>query len=170
MTTPVSPTCDSSSVEPVPAEMNTVTPHLVCAGAAAAIDFYQKAFGAVELTRLETPDGKIMNAGIRIGNSMLMLVDEMPDWNCLGPKARGGTSVTIHLQVPDADALFAQAVAAGAQPMMPVTEMFWGDRYGMVEDAWGHSWSMGTRVKNLTQEEIATAAASAQCGEGCCEP
>ena len=167
ITSTTTPIRETSTVDPVPAGMNTVTPHLVCAGAAKAIEFYQKAFGAEVLNRLDTPDGQVMNAGIRIGNSMVMLVDEMPDWNCLGPKSRGGTSVTIHLQVPDADASFAKAVEAGATPRMPVSEMFWGDRYGMIEDEWGHIWSFGTRVKNLTHDEIAAGAAEAKCGEGC---
>lgn len=157
----------TSRVDPIPAGMHTVTPHLICAGASDAIEFYKKAFGAEELTRLETPDGKIMNASIRIGDSMLMLVDEMPDWGSLGPKARGGSTVSIHLQVADADTAYDRAVQAGATGKMPVAEAFWGDRFGMVEDPFGHVWSFGTRVKNLTQEEIAVAAADAKCGEGC---
>jgi PhnB protein len=157
----------STPVDPIPAGMHTVTPHLVCAGASDAIAFYKKAFGAEELFRLETPDGQIMNAAIRIGDSMLMLVDEMPDWGNLGPKARGGSSVSIHLQIPDADAAYDRAVQAGATGKMPVAEMFWGDRFGMVEDPFGHAWSFGTRVKILTHEEIAAGAAEAKCGEGC---
>jgi len=103
-----------SNVDPVPNGMHAVTPHLVCAGAADAIEFYKKAFNAVEICRMPMPDGKIMHAGITIGDSMIMLVDEMPDWNCLGPDTRGGSSVTIHLQVENADAVFEQAVKAGA--------------------------------------------------------
>lgn len=160
----MSPTA-ASSVEPVPAGMHTITPHLVCAGAADAIEFYRAALGAEPVSRLDTPDGKVMNASLRIGDSMIMLVDEMPDWNCLGPKARGGSAVTIHLQVADADALYERAVKAGATAVMPVQEMFWGDRYGMVEDPFGHAWSFGTRVRDLTPEQIRAGAANACCGE-----
>ena len=154
-------------VEPVPNGMHTVTPHLVCAGASDAIEFYKKAFGAVELNRVLSPDGKVMNAGIRIGNSMLMLVDEMPEWGALGPKARGGSSVTIHLQVEDVDSLFAQAVGAGAMVKMPPADMFWGDRYGMVDDPCGHSWSIATHVRDVSHEEMQKAAAEMSCQGGC---
>jgi PhnB protein len=151
-------------VDPVPHGMSAVTPHLVCAGAADAIDFYQKAFGAVEVCRLPMPDGRIMHASVTINGSMVMLADEMPEWGALGPNARGGTSVTIHLQVEDADALFTRAVAAGAKVIMPVDDAFWGDRYGQVEDPFGHRWSIATHVRDLSPEEII--AASAEMG-GC---
>ncbi|RYD50093.1 MAG: VOC family protein [Verrucomicrobiaceae bacterium] len=154
----------SSSVDPVPHGMRTVTPHLVCAGAADAIEFYKKAFGATENMRLAAPDGKLMHGCISIGDSMVMLVDEMPDCGCLGPKATGGSPVTIHLQVEDADALYDQAVKAGATSTMPLTDMFWGDRYGVVTDPFGHNWSIATHVKDLTPEEIQEAAKNACCG------
>lgn len=148
-------------VKPIPEGMHSVTPHLVCAGAADAIEFYKKAFGAVEQGRLPTPEGKIMHAMIRIGDSAVMLVDESPEWGALGPKALKGSPVTIHLYVDNADAVAEQAAAAGAKVIMPVSEMFWGDRYGVVEDPFGHRWSIGTHVRDLTPEEIAKAAQEA---------
>lgn len=158
------PQASSRPVKPVPDGMHTVTPHLVVAGAAEAIEFYKKAFGAVEGMRVPTPNGKLMHAMVRIGDSPVMLVDEFPDWGCLGPKARNGTSVTIHLAVEHADALFARAIAAGATVKMPMADMFWGDRYGVVTDPFGHDWSIATRVRDLTPEEIAEASQSACCG------
>jgi PhnB protein len=151
------------AVKSVPEGMHTVTPHLVCAGAADAIEFYKKAFGAIEVMRIPAPDGKLMHAMIRIGDSAVMLVDEFPDWGCLGPKTRG-TSVTIHLAVENVDALFNRAVAAGATAKMPVQDMFWGDRYGMVVDPFGHAWSIATHVRDLTPEQILEASKSACCG------
>jgi PhnB protein len=139
---------------PIPPGMHTVTPHLVCAGAAAAIEFYKNAFGAVELSRMAGPSGKLMHASVRIGDSVVMLVDEMPDWGALGPKALKGTPVTLHLYVPDADAAMATAAAAGARITMPLADMFWGDRYGQVEDPFGHKWSIATHQRDLTDDEI----------------
>ena len=153
-----------SQVDPVPNGMHTVTPHLVCAGAADAIEFYKQAFGAEELCRMPMPDGRIMHAGIRIGDSTIMLVDEVPEWCCKGPNTLGGTPVTIHLQVADADALFARAVAAGATVKMPVTDMFWGDRYGIVMDPCGHQWSIATHVRDVTPEEMMKASQEMSCG------
>ena len=144
-----------AKVKHVPEGMRTITPHLVCAGAANAIEFYKKAFGAVEEWRLPAPDGKIMHARIRIGDSAVMLVDEMPQCGALGPKALKGTPVTIHLYVDDADAMAARAVKAGATLKFPVDDMFWGDRYGVLEDPFGHSWSVATHVRDLSDKEIA---------------
>lgn len=141
--------------------MHTATPYLVCAGAAEAIAFYQKAFGATELVRLPSPDGRLLHAMIRIGDSAIMLNDEFPEMGSLGPKARGGASVTIHLFVPDVDAAFARAVAAGAVVRMPLQDMFWGDRYGQLEDPFGHSWSIASRRRDLTPEQIQEAARAA---------
>jgi len=145
---------NTTKVKPIPDWMHSVTPHLVCAGAAEAIEFYKKAFNATELTRLPGPPGKLMHASIRIGDSAIMLVDEFPDCGSLGPKARGGSSVTIHLQVEDVDAIVKQAVAAGAKVTMPVADMFWGDPYGQLEDPFGHRWSVATHVRDVTQEEM----------------
>ena len=142
-------------VEPIPAGMSPVTPHLVCAGAADAIEFYKKAFGAVEAARIPGPGGKLMHAMVRINGAAVMLVDEAPQWGMLGPNALKGTPVTIHLYVEDADAFAARAVKAGATLTMPVAEQFWGDRYGVLKDPWGHSWSVATHVRDLTAEQMA---------------
>ncbi|MFA5940908.1 MAG: VOC family protein [Sinimarinibacterium sp.] len=144
----------------VPAGTHTVTPHLVCAGAAEAIEFYKKAFGAEELMRLPDPKGKLMHAAIGIGDSRVMLVDEYPEMGALGPKSLKGSPVTIHLYVPDVDAFVARAVKAGATLRMPVADMFWGDRYGMIEDPFGHQWSVATHQRDLTPEQIREAMAS----------
>jgi uncharacterized glyoxalase superfamily protein PhnB len=144
----------STPVKPIPEGMQAVTPHLVCAGAASAIEFYKKAFGAVEEARLPAPDGRLMHAMIRIGGSAVMLVDEMPERGSLGPKALKGTPVALHLYVADADAVAKRAVDAGARVLLPVQEMFWGDRYGQLEDPWGHRWSVATHVRDATPEEI----------------
>ena len=140
-------------VKPIPDGMHSVTPHLICAGAARAIEFYKQAFGAVEEARLPGPNGKLMHAMIRIGDSPVMLVDEMPEWCALGPRALKGSSVTIHLYVEDADAVFARAVKAGARVVMPLDDAFWGDRYGKVEDPFGHHWSIGTHQREVSIEE-----------------
>lgn len=149
-------------VKPIPDGMHTLTPHLVCAGAAEAIEFYNQAFNAVETARLPTPEGKMMHAMIRIGDSAIMLVDEFPDYNVLGPKSLQGSPVTLHLYVEDVDAAVAQAVAAGAKITMPIEDTFWGDRYGKIEDPFGHHWSLATHIRDLSMEDIVAAAGS--CG------
>lgn len=148
-----------SQVKPVPEGMHTVTPHLVCADAAKAIAFYQQAFNATEMMRIPGPGGKLMHACVRIGDSLVMLVDENPQWGCLGPFALKGSPITIHLQVEDVDAVFDQAVKAGAKITMPVADMFWGDRYGRVEDPFGHHWAIATHIRDVSPEEIRQAAA-----------
>jgi PhnB protein len=145
------------NVKSVPDDMHAVTPHLVCAGAADAIEFYKKAFGAVEEARLPGPSGKLMHALIRINGSAVMLVDEMPEWGALGPKALKGSPVTLHLYVKDVDAAVARAVAAGAKVTMAVADQFWGDRYGKLEDPFGHHWSIATHVRDVSMEEAAEA-------------
>ncbi len=152
-------------VKPVPEGMHTLTPHIVCAGAAEAIDFYKKAFGATELMRMPGPHGKLMHASLKIGDSTLMLVDEMPQWGALGPRALKGSPVTLHLAVPNVDEVFARAVAAGATVKMPVADMFWGDRYGVVVDPFGHEWAIATRIRDMTPDEM-IAAGRAAMGEG----
>lgn len=144
-------------VKAIPESMHSVTPHLVCAGAAEAITFYQQAFGAVEMGRLPGPQGKLMHAMIRIGDSAVMLVDEFPDRGSLGPKSLKGSPVTIHLYVEDVDATVKRAVAAGAKITMPVDDMFWGDRYGRLEDPFGHQWSIATHIRDVSSEEMQTA-------------
>jgi PhnB protein len=151
------------AVKPIPDGFHTVTTYLVCDGAAKAIKFYEKAFGATEIMRVPTPDGKLMHASIQIGDSFIMLNDEFPEMGALGPKARQGTSVTMHLFVEDADKAFARAVKAGATVKMPLQDMFWGDRYGQLEDPFGHSWSIATHVRDMSPKEIQEAAKAA-CG------
>jgi uncharacterized glyoxalase superfamily protein PhnB len=151
----------STPVKAIPEGMHSITPHLTCAGAAEAIEFYKKAFGAVEMGRMAGPGGKLMHALIRIGDSPVMLVDEFPEWGGKGPKTLGGTPVAIHLYVPDADAVFKAAVAAGATVKMEMADMFWGDRYGVVIDPFGHMWSVATHIKDMTPEEMAQAGKAA---------
>ena len=144
--------------KPIPAEHQALIPHLVCEGAADAIEFYKKAFGATEVCRVPAPDGKrIMHAEIRIDGKALFLVDDFPEF-CSGksesPKALGGTPVTIHRFVEDCDAAIARAQEAGATVKMPAADMFWGDRYGVVVDPFGHTWSLATHLRDLTPEQI----------------
>jgi PhnB protein len=138
----------------IPDGMHTVTPHLICANASAATEFYKKAFNATETSRLPGTSGRLMHANLRIGDSAVMLVDEMPEHGALGPKSLKGSPVAIHLYVEDADAVAAQAIAAGAKLTMPVTDMFWGDRYGQIEDPFGHRWSIATHVRDVTPAEM----------------
>ena len=134
-----------------------LSPHLVVADAAAAIDFYVAAFGAVELGRVPAPDGRLVHAAIQINGATVMLIDDFPEM-CDGksstPTALGGTPVTIHLNVTDIDAKFQRAIDAGATVVMPLAEQFWGDRYGCLADPFGHQWSMGQPVRELSYEEI----------------
>ncbi len=141
------------SVQPVPEGFRTVTPHLVIDGASRAIDFYVAAFGAHEVSRHEM-QGKLMHAAIRIGDSMLMLADEFPEQGCIGPDPERPSPVTVHLFVDDVDALFKRATDAGAQVVMPLADMFWGDRYAIVRDPFGHSWSIATRIENVPHDEM----------------
>ena len=146
------------AVQPIPPGMHTVTPHLIVRGAAKAIEFYKKAFGATEEARLPGPNGMLMHASIRIGDSSVMLMDESPEWKSVGPQTLKGTPVTIHLYVKDADKTFDTAVKAGAKSVMPLADMFWGDRYGVLEDPFGHSWAVATHVRDVSPAEIAAAA------------
>lgn len=142
---------------------SAVTPHLICAGAAQAIEFYKEAFGAVEMVRLPGKDGKLMHACVAINGCPVMLADEFPEWGNMSPKTLGGSPVTIHLAVDDADAAAERAVAAGATVKMPVQDMFWGDRYGVIKDPFGHLWSLATpqREAPMTEDELRQAAAAA---------
>jgi PhnB protein len=142
------------AANPIPEGFHSLTPMIVCKGALEAIDFYKRAFGAEELTRLVAPCGSLLHASIRIGNSILMLTEECPQMGARDPRTLGSTPVTIHLSVADVDAAFARATAAGATAIMPVSEMFWGARYGVCTDPYGHSWSVATQVKDLSPAEI----------------
>jgi uncharacterized glyoxalase superfamily protein PhnB len=141
-----------------PKGYHSVTPAITVRDAAKAIDFYKEAFGADELDRMEGPDGSIMHAEIRIGDSIIMLGEENPAWGTKSPQTLGGVHSSLHIYVDDADAAFAKAVAAGCEARYPLEDAFWGDRYGKVTDPFGHEWGLATRVKDLTPEETRKAA------------
>jgi PhnB protein len=149
------------AVRPIPEGYHTVTPYLTVRGAAKAIDFYERAFGAEERMCMRRPDGGVMHAEIRIGDSFVMLSDEVPEMGARGPESLGGASGSIYLFVEDVDAVVARAVAAGAKLAMPPQDMFWGDRFGRVTDPFGHGWAIATHKEDLTPEEIARRAAAA---------
>jgi uncharacterized glyoxalase superfamily protein PhnB len=153
-------------VSPVPAGYRTVTPYLVCRGASDAIAFYRKAFGAKELLRMPMPGGGLAHAEIRIGDSHVMLGDEMPEMGAKAPPTIGGTAVHIFLYVKDVDKAFAQATAAGATVEMPPTDMFWGDRHCKLSDPFGHKWSMATHIEDVSPKEMARRGAEAMAQQG----
>jgi PhnB protein len=139
----------------IPTGYHTVTPHLTVRGAADAIDFYKRAFGARERGRMPLPDGKtIMHAELQIGDSIVFLADEFPDMGCRAPQTLGGATGALHLYVRDVDHAFRRAVAAGAEVRMPVADMFWGDRYAKVADPFGHEWGLATHKADLSAREI----------------
>ena len=144
----------AKAAQAIPKGLHTVTPSLVVAGAAKAIDFYKKALGAEEVSRFPGPDGKIMHAEIRIGDSTIMLADEMPDQGAKGPKSFGGTPVSFFVYSEKVDAAWKRAVDAGAKPIMPLDDQFWGDRTGCLEDPFGHHWWLAQRIQDLTPEEL----------------
>lgn len=141
-------------VKPIPDGYHTVTPYLIVHDAAAALDFYGRAFDASELFRLPYPNGKIGHAEIKIGNSIIMLADEHPEMGFRGPLALGGTATSILLYVEDVDARFKQAIAAGGKELRPVQDQFYGDRSGTLSDPFGHTWSIATHKEDLSQDEI----------------
>ncbi len=143
-----------SKVKPVPEGYHTVTTYLTIHGAAAAIDFYRRAFGAKEICRMPSPDGKIMHAEITIGDSHIMLADESSASETKSPQTLKGTTAGIFLYVEDVDAAFKQAVKAGAKETMPLQNMFWGDRFGRVTDPFGHRWMLASRVEEVSPAEI----------------
>ncbi len=141
-------------------QFRTITPHLTVSDAASAIEFYKKAFGAEEKYRMATPDKKkIMHAELQIGNSIIFLNDEFPNCGILSPKNLNGSPVTIHLQIDDADVWFNRAINTGAESTMVLENTFWGDRYGKLVDPFGHHWSIGSHVEQLSSEEIQRRAA-----------
>lgn len=154
----------AGKVNPIPEGYHTLTPHLVVRDAGRAIEFYKKAFAAEECYRMPSPDGKVMHAQLKIGNSILMLAEECPEMGGRSPKALGGSPVALHIYTGDVDAAMKKAVAAGATVTMPVQDMFWGDRYGRLTDPFGHSWSIATHKENLSPEEIRKRASSMMCG------
>jgi uncharacterized glyoxalase superfamily protein PhnB len=151
-------------VQPIPAGYHTVTPYLVCRGAASAIDFYKRAFGAKEKMRMPGPDGKVAHAELQIGDSRLMLGDESPEMGAKSPDMLGGSPVGVLLYVKNVDAMADRAIKAGATVVMPVQDMFWGDRYGKLKDPFGHEWSIATHKEDLTPKQMAKRAASAMPG------
>jgi PhnB protein len=154
----------AQNVRAIPEGYHTLSPLLVVRGAEQAIEFYKKAFGAELRGMSRGPGNKVIHAALKIGDSMLMLSDEFPEWHSLGPQSFGGTGTTIHIYVEDADAFFARALAAGATPTMPMMDAFWGDRYGKLADPFGHAWSVATHVKDLTPEEMERAVQQACAG------
>lgn len=150
----------TGKVKPIPDGYQAVTPYLSLTGAADAIDFYKKAFGAKEVMRMPGPGGKIGHAEIEIGGSRIMLADEHPEMNFRGPKSFGGTTVHIHLYVEDVDKVVNQAVAVGAKIVRPVADQFYGDRLGSLEDPFGHVWHVSTHKEDLSPEELKKRAAA----------
>ena len=142
------------AVKPIPDGYHTITPYLRCRDAARAIEFYKKAFGATELMRMNGPDGKVAHAELQIGDSRIMLGEEMPSWKKLSPQSLGGTAVGVFLYVTDVEAAFKRAVDAGATVLMPLANMFWGDRYGQLSDPFGHEWAMGQHLEDLAPQEV----------------
>jgi PhnB protein len=142
------------AVKPVPDGYHSITPYLIVAGAAQAIEFYQRAFGASELMRMPDATGRISHAEIQIGDSRVMLADEHPQMGYRGPRTLGGTAVSILLYVPDVDAVFDRAINAGGQSRRAVADQFYGDRMGTLEDPFGHVWTIGTHKEDLSSEEM----------------
>lgn len=154
---------------PIPAGHHSITPHLVIKGASEAIEFYKKAFGAEERSRMPFPGPhgsvRLGHAELQVGDSKLFLADEFPEHGILGPQ--GSSPVTIHLYVTGADAIFNQAIAAGATVSMPLMDMFWGDRYGKLVDPYGHTWSIAEHLEDLTPEQMQERFAAMATGAGC---
>jgi PhnB protein len=153
--------------KPIPDGYRTVTPYLTLKRAAQAIEFYRRAFGAQEGERMTGPDGtSVMHAELRIGDSLVMLSDEFPQMGTRSPETLGGTTASIFLYVPDVDAAFKRALDAGAQALMPPTDMFWGDRFAKLLDPFGHEWAMATHTEDLSPEEIRQRGAAAMAAMG----
>jgi PhnB protein len=149
------PTPAKKKVVPIPAGYHTLTPHLVCRGAAEAIAFYIKAFGASEKIRMDRPDGRIMHAELAIGDSIVMLGDEVPEMGATAPPTIGGTASGLLVYVKDVDQAFTRAVGAGATADMPPQDMFWGDRFARLTDPFGHRWSLATHIEDVSPREMA---------------
>ena len=141
-----------------------ITPHIVVQGADRAAAFYRDAFAAEELSRIPTPDGRLMSVQLRIGDGLLHLADEFPELGVLAPPSIGGTATVLALDVPDAESVFAQAVAAGAEVRQPLTDMFWGDLHGQLDDPFGHRWNIAQHLRDVSHDEIVAAAAQAFAG------
>jgi uncharacterized glyoxalase superfamily protein PhnB len=144
----------AAKISPIPKGYHTLTPALMVGGAAKAIEFYKKAFGATETMRFPGPDGRIMHASLMIGDSPIMLGDEMPDMGARGPKTIGGSPVSIFLYTDNVDQVWKKAVGAGAIIVQPLVDQFWGDRAGMLDDPFGHHWWLAQHIKDPTPEEL----------------
>ena len=142
------------AVKPIPDGYHAVTPYLIIEGASAAIDYYKKVFGATERMRMGAPGGRIGHAELTLGGSVIMLADEHPETGYRGPKAFGGSAVSLMLYVPNVDDVFRRAVEAGAKPRRPVADQFYGDRLGVLEDPFGHVWTIATHVEDVSPEEM----------------
>jgi PhnB protein len=142
------------SAKPIPEGYHTLTPFLTVRNAARAIEFYKQAFGAQERGVAKGPDGKVMHAELKIGDSVIMLSDEYPEFGSLSPQSVGGSPMGLHIYIENVDAAFDRAVKAGAQVEMPVMDQFWGDRYGKLKDPFGHKWSIATHVKDMSADEM----------------
>lgn len=142
------------AVKAIPEGYHTLTPSITVRDAARAIEFYKKAFGAVEKGVMKGPDGKVMHAELRIGDSLFMLADEFPEFGSLSPQSVGGSGSGLHIYVEDVDSAFDRAIGAGGVVEMPVANMFWGDRFGKLVDPFGHKWSIATHTRDMSMEEI----------------
>ena len=142
------------SVQAIPKGYHTITPYMTVRDAARAIEFYKQAFGAKERGVMKGPEGKVMHAELVIGDSIIMLADEFPEFGSLSPQSIGGSGTGLHIYIEDVDSAFDRAVKAGATVEMPVADMFWGDRYGKLRDPFGHKWSIGTHKADLSMEEM----------------
>jgi len=145
----------AAKLSPIPPGMHSVTPYLAISGATQALEFYKKAFGAKELARQELPDGKLMHAMMKIGDSVIMMADEFPGSELRSPTNAGSTTVMLHVYTKDVDKLWNRALAAGAKVGMPLDDVFWGERYGQLEDPFGHRWTLSMRIKMSRQEKEA---------------
>jgi|SRR6185503_2507847 PhnB protein len=150
----------TTKAKPIPDGYYTVTPYLITKGAGNALDFYKKAFGATELMRMPTPDGKVMHAEIQIGNSRIMLADECPEMDARSPQALGGSPVTLLLYVEDVDSFYKKAISAGGKEVRPVKDQFYGDRSGSLTDPFGHTWHIATHVEDVPPAELQKRAAA----------
>ena len=142
------------AVEPIPEGYTSVSPYLTVDDGKAAIDFYKRAFGATEIGVMESPDGRIAHAALRIGNSVVMFSDPFPQFSSKSPKELGGTTVALFLYVEDVDAVVKRAVDSGATILMEVEDQFWGDRFGTIKDPFGHVWSVATHIEDVSPEEM----------------
>src|SRR3954469_17689385 len=145
------------AVQPIPEGYHTLTPFMTVRNAQRAIEFYKQAFGAEERAVAKDPSGRVMHAELRVGDSIIMIADEFPEYGAVSPETVGGTSMGLHIYVDNVDAAFDRAVKAGAKVEMPVMDQFWGDRYGKLKDPFGHKWSIATHMADLSEDEMKVA-------------